>query len=127
MNSRRILTVATIIEASTGLALMAAPAWVARLLLDEVLSGAGLVVGRLSGIGLFSLALACWPSPTPTVSALRAMCIYNTLAAVYLVLLLVTGAFTGNLLIGITVLHAVLAALLARAWSRSHTEATARN
>lgn len=108
-------------EAVTGLALLAAPAFVVRLLFDAELSGPVLVVGRLAGIALFSLALACWPSSAPTVPALRAMCIYNALAAAFLAYLLLAGPFSGALLIGVTVVHVVLAALLALAWNKFRT------
>ncbi len=119
--------VATGTEAATGLALMAAPALVVRLLFGEDLSGAGLVVGRLAGMGLFSLALACWPSPSPTLPALRAMFIYNALVAAFLAYLLLAGTSYGALLIGVTVVHVVFATWLALAWSKFRTIATIQN
>ena len=43
-----------VIEAATGLALIAAPEFVVRLLLGAELAGAGVPLGRLTGVALLS-------------------------------------------------------------------------
>ena len=103
------------IEAATGLALIAAPGFVARLLLGTGLSGSGVAVARVAGFGLLSLALACWPDTGDvTSSVIRALLAYNLLAALYLGYLRASGEFVSFLLWPACVLHALLALLLAR-------------
>ncbi len=115
----RLMALAAILEAVTGVTLMIAPAVVARLLLGSDVSGAGLVMGRVAGIALLSLGVACWPvrndvsSFNPTIVA---MLTYNLLVACYLI-----SVGTGRQPVGIllwpgVVLHGLLTLLLSRAW-----------
>lgn len=112
---RKVLTLAAVVEAVTGLALMIDPAIVAKLLLGAELSGVGPVLGRCFGIALLALALACWPgrqrgdggSP-----AVRGMSTYNALIALYLAWLGIVGHRGGLLLWPAVALHAVVALLL---------------
>lgn len=55
-------SVAAAIEAATGLALIIYPQAVASLLLGADLVAAGIAVGRVAGIALLSVGLACWLS-----------------------------------------------------------------
>ncbi len=107
------IRVSALLEAATGLALIANPGLVARLLLGADLSGSGVAVGRLCGIGLLSLGLASWPGgkvlATPATVGLF---VYNLLAAAYIGYLGGSGAFRGYLLWPACVLHGVLALLL---------------
>ncbi len=104
-----------VIEAATGIALIAVPELVARVLLGSGLSDSGVAVGRLTGCALLSLALACWPTAdTTTPSAVRALFAYNLLAALYLGYLRVSGEFVAFLLWPACALHAGLALLFAR-------------
>ena len=48
------------IEGATGLALIAAPAFVARILLGADLPDVGAVTARVAGITLVALVLGCW-------------------------------------------------------------------
>jgi hypothetical protein len=83
----RLLALAAAIEAVTGLALMIDPSLVARLLLGNSVSGAGVAVGRVAGIALIALGLACWPSSSVAggaAAACRAMFAYNLLVSTYL-------------------------------------------
>ena len=71
----KLVTFAATLEAATGLALIVVPAVVARWLLGEELSGAcALAVGRVAGIGLFSLGLACSSGKGTTRPACYARC-----------------------------------------------------
>jgi len=115
MNTRTLVRLSAGIEAATGLALIAVPDLVARLLLGADLSGSGIAVGRVAGFALLSLGLACWPAAdNSTPSAVRALFAYNLFAAVYLGYLRVSGEFVAFLLWPACVLHAALALLFAR-------------
>ena len=115
MATRKLVMVSAAIEAVTGLFLITDPGLVARVLLDADLSASGIAVGRLCGLGLLSLGLACWPSgeslPAP---GTRALFIYNLLAAFYLGYLRVGGGFVGPLLWPACAVHGLLALLFVR-------------
>ena len=131
--TRKLLALAAAIEAATGITLIVSPPFVAWLLLRTDVAGAGVHLGRVGGFGLLALAIACWPSAENAgsrthVQALRAMLIYNSLAAAYLAYLRVGSGFSGILLWPAIVLHAVLALLFARAvWKESSQASPRRN
>jgi hypothetical protein len=56
----RLLKITAIIEAATGLGLIAVPALVVRLLLGAEISGASVSLGRVAGAALLALGVACW-------------------------------------------------------------------
>ena len=112
----RLLKVTVLIEAATGLALMVDPPIVTRLLLGTGVSGVAIALGRVGGLGLFSLGLACWPGNDPARSAFRAMLTYNLLATLYLLYVGICGEWVGLLLWPAVVVHGALAFLLARLW-----------
>ena len=115
----KLLSLAAIAEAATGLALLVVPSLVGRLLLGAELSGVSIPVARVTGIALVALAVACWPGCT----ALCGMLTYNTLAALYFLYLAIRGQWAGPLLWPAVAVHAVLAILLARAWHKAHKHA----
>ncbi len=122
--STMLLTLAAMIESATGLALIAVPAVVVRLLLGGEISGASIPLGRVAGFGLLSLGMACWLGPDPachTAPALRAMLTYNTLATLYLLWLGIGGDWVGPLLWPAVAVHGILSFLLARQWRLDHT------
>jgi hypothetical protein len=111
----RILGLAVVVEAVTGLALLVDPALVVRLLLDVEGSGLAALFERLFGISLLALALACWPSPAPHangVPASRAMLAYNLLIALYLAYVGAVEHLAGWLLWPAVVFHLAVTALL---------------
>ena len=55
----RFLTLTATIEAATGLALIAVPAIVVRLLLGAEISRASIPLGRVTGAALLALGVAC--------------------------------------------------------------------
>ena len=115
MNTRRLMTLSAAIEAATGLSLIAFPGVVGRLLLGSGLADNGVAVARLTGIALLCLGLACWPSRDDTTRpTVRALFIYNLLAALYLGYLRIGGGFVGYLLLPAFVVHVLLAVLLLR-------------
>ena len=119
MTMSTLLFVAASVEAATGLALVIHPSIVAQFLLGEGLTGVGIVVGRVGGLGLLTLGMACWPRRTETAGKTpprRAMLSYNLLVSMYLVVLGIGGQTVGVLLWPAFAFHAVVALLLARAW-----------
>ena len=107
------LAFAAVAEAVTGAALMIVPSLVAHLLLGAELTGVAVAVGRVAGIALIALGIACWPGAD---RALFGMLTYSTLATLYLGYLAIGGEWVGILLWPAVGLHAVLTILLARAW-----------
>ena len=122
-----LLSITALLEAATGLALIAMPALVAKLLLGGEITGVAIPVGRMAGFGLLSLGIACWPgrdaARTRHVAALRAMLFYNTLTALLMIWLGIGGEFSGPLLWPAAVLHAVFAAWCVIVLTPSHRRA----
>jgi hypothetical protein len=110
---KKALIFAAIGEATTGLALLLVPSLVGRLLLGVEFTGAGIVSGRVAGIALIALSVACWPGP-----AVAGMLVYSAAVALYLAYVGVAGGLTGILLWPAAVLHLVLTVLLAPALAR---------
>jgi hypothetical protein len=111
---KKVLILAAVGEATTGLALLSVPSLIERLLFSEELTGAGIVFGRIAGISLIALGVACWPGPP-----LIGMLMYSAVVALYLAYVGLAGGLTGILLWPAVGLHPVLTALLARAWRRA--------
>ena len=114
---KQLLGLTAIIEAATGLALIIAPSLVGRLLFGEELAGIVIPVARVLGIALLALGVCCWPGST----ALCGMLTYSALVTLYLLYLGIRGEWVGPLLWPVVVIHALLTALLARAWFQSRT------
>jgi hypothetical protein len=109
----KILPFAATAEAATGLALMAVPSLVGRLLLGTALTGVAIPIARVTGIALLALGIACWPACKP----LCGMLTYSMLATLYLAWLAVSGLWVGPLLWTAVAVHAILTFLLIRAWA----------
>ena len=101
---KRVLILAAVGEAATGLALLIVPSLVGRLLLGE----------ELTGIALIALGVACWPGP-PLVGMLT----YSVAVTLYLAYVGFAGALTGILLWPAVILHLILTALLTRVSTRN--------
>ncbi|WP_077960720.1 hypothetical protein [Ensifer adhaerens] len=113
----RVLDLAAFAEVATGLALVAVPSFVGRLLLGELLTGPAIPTARVAGIALIALGVACW-----TNSSLFGMLIYSAAVTLYLAWLGLTDGSTGVLLWPAVAVHAVLTALLWR--GRNKPDAT---
>jgi hypothetical protein len=80
-----------VLEAATGLALIASPPILAMLLLGASLdTPAGIAFGRVAGAGMLSLGAACWFARNDTdsrsaIGLMGAMLLYNIAAAAVLV------------------------------------------
>jgi hypothetical protein len=108
---KRVLILAAVAEVATGAALVIVPSLVGQLLLGEQLAGVAVTVARVAGIALIALGIACWPGP-PRVG----MLVYGAAVTVFLAYVGLTGG-GGVLLWPAVVLHAILTALLARAFA----------
>jgi hypothetical protein len=111
----RLLSLAAVAEALTGVALMAAPSIVGRLLLGTEFSGVTVAVARVAGIALVALGVACF-SGGAAGRGLTGMLTYSVLVTLYLVYLGLGGEWVGSLLWPAAALHAVLTAFLVIAW-----------
>jgi hypothetical protein len=121
-----VLAFSAIAELATGLALLAMPDIVVRLLLVPVTSATIAPVARVAGIALIALGLACWPnSQRVGDAAFRALLTYNMLVAAYLTYLGAAQQLGGALLWPAVGLHAVVAGLLLHFRKRSPTQTSA--
>jgi hypothetical protein len=109
---KKVLTVAAVLEAATGLALLIVPSLIGRLLFGEEFTGIVIVVARVLGIALIALGVGCLPGST----ALCGMLTYSGLATIYLLYLAIRGEWVGLLLWPVVALHGILTVLLAWAW-----------
>lgn len=106
---KKLLALAAMVEAITGLTLLVAPSLVRRLIFGAEGTGVAISVACVFGIALIALGVACWPSP-----ALFGTLIYGALVTAYLLYLACGGEWIGFLLWpAVVVLHAVLTLLLA--------------
>jgi hypothetical protein len=104
---KKVLVVAAISEAATGMALLVVPSIVGQLLFGTELTGIGMLVARVTGIALIALGIACWPGPP-----LVGMLIYSAVVTLYLAYVGFAGGLTGILLWPVVVLHVILTVLL---------------
>ena len=129
---KRFLTLTAVIEAATGLALIAVPAIVVRLLLGAEISGASIPLGRVAGAALLALGVACWLARGDTQSRtarglIVAMLIYNIAATAVLAFAGISLGLHGVALWPAVVLHAVMAIWCIVCLRRSpHNETTYR-
>jgi hypothetical protein len=115
---KKVLFLAAVSEAATGLALLIVPSLVGRLLLGAELTGVAIPVARVTGIALVALGVAC-VSAGEAVQGLTGMLTYSLLATVYLVYLGLGGEWVGRLLWPAAAIHAALTFLLAIAWIKN--------
>jgi len=114
---RKVLALAAVGEAGTGLALLIVPSLVGLLLLGEELTGVAIPVARVTGIALIALGVACWPG-TPLVGMLT----YSAAVTLYLAYVGFAGGLTGILLWPAVVVHGILTFVLGRAWLKDQHE-----
>ena len=115
---RKLLNFTAVAEGGFGSLLLAAPAIVVRLLFATEVSGIAITVGRLTGISLIALGVACWPSGDSR-GALYGMLTWSVLAMVYLIVTGLSGS-AGVLLWPAVVVHGAIAALLV--WTKAVAE-----
>jgi hypothetical protein len=123
----RVLALASLAEAGTGVVLLVAPGTAAALLLGTGLPGVATLIARCFGIAALSLGVACWPGRSGAANGsqpVRGMAIYNLLIAALLAYAGAVEHLAGPLLWPAVALHAVVGPLLARGWSTQQGAAT---
>jgi drug/metabolite transporter (DMT)-like permease len=93
----KLLMLAALAEAGTGVILLAYPPIVVRLLFDAEIAGTGVIMSRLAGIALIGLGAACWPGNS-AFHPLYGVLTYSTMAMLYLIVIGVRGGGVGLLL-----------------------------
>ena len=106
---KKLLPVAAVGEALTGLALLVSPPIAVRLFFGAEPTGVDIAVARVAGIALIALGVSCWPGPP-----LIGMLTYSAVVTLYLAYVGFAGGLTGILLWPAVVLHVILTALLTR-------------
>ncbi len=113
---KRLLTITAVIEAATGLGLIAVPSVVVRLLLGSPLdTSAAMMLGRVAGAALLGLGVACWLARDDTQSRAErglvvAMLMYNIVATAVLAFAGIGLGLHGVALWPAVVLHAAMGA-----------------
>lgn len=112
---KRLLTLSALLEVPTGLALIAVPDLVVRLLLGGGISGAGIPLGRVAGVALLAIGVACWLASHDARSCAArglasGMVLYNLGVATVLVISAVHSDLAGVVLWPAVILHMVMAA-----------------
>ena len=110
----RLLKLTALIEAATGFGLIVIPSVVVRLLLGAEISGASIPLGRVAGVALLALGVACWLAQHDAQSCaarglVSAMVLYNLGAVVILGAAGLQSQSVGIALWPAVVLHAVMA------------------
>jgi hypothetical protein len=111
---KTVLRLASLGEGGFGVLLFAAPQLVSRLLFAVDVSGVGVTLGRLTGVSIFALAIACWPTGDSR-SAYYGMLTWSVVAMLYLIVVRFDGT-SGILLWPAVVAHSAIALLLL--WTR---------
>jgi len=109
---KKLLSVTAIFEAITGITLVTAPAFFILLLLGTSLTEpVGILVCRITGIALLSLAIICWSyrSELSAAGIIKTMLFYNIAASALLVYAGMIG-FTGIGIWPVVLVHFVMAA-----------------
>lgn len=110
---QRVLAISCGFEAATGLGLLVAPGVVASLVLGAEIVGPATIIGKIAGLALISLAIACWPRVNAKgEGAYLAMLIYNALVALLLAEAGASGKAAGMMLWPVVLTHLVFAALI---------------
>lgn len=115
MRAKWVVAAAVGIEVLTACLLIVAPAVFARLLLGAELSDAGATLGRLAGISLLALVLACWPRATSHRQAAQpvlALLVFSVLCALFLAYIGFGAERAGVLVWPAAATHAAMAGLL---------------
>jgi hypothetical protein len=111
---KSLLKLTALIEAATGLGLVVVPAVVVRILLGGELQGAGIPLGRVAGMALVALGIACWLASFDTQSCaargiVSAMLLYNLGVAFILCAVGLQSQPIGIALWPAVILHLVMA------------------
>ena len=115
MTQRYLILAAAWLEIVTGVVLVAMLEVACPLLLAATPEGVGVPLGRLAGIGLLALGIACLPSEDgPRRNTVLGLLVYNGGVFILTLWLGLATPFHGLLLWPAVGLHAILTALLAQ-------------
>jgi hypothetical protein len=115
-NPKSLLSVTGALEAATGLVLLVAPSMPVELLLGAAPgTPAGVTIGRVAGVALLALGVACWLARADAASRaakglVAAMLLYNVAVAAILVLAWTSLGLSGIALWPVILAHSGLAA-----------------
>ncbi len=109
----KLLIFLALAEGATGLILLAYPSIIVWLLFGRDIASSSLIMGRLAGLCLVALAVACWPRGESQ-RGFYGMLAYSVLAALFLILVGASGT-SGILLWPMVGVHVLLVILLVRA------------
>jgi len=115
MSTRSLLLVTALFEGGTALALLVAPSLIVELLLGEGLaSPQSLVLGRITGVALVSVSVACWLATrgdrsNAQTGLVASLLIYNIGVPVLLIHAALVSRMHGIALWPATVSHLLLA------------------
>lgn len=102
---------AALLEGIAGFAVLAKPVVAVHLVFGPDAADGG--IAQCFGIALVAFAIACWPiRHQPTTPAVRGLCVYNGMIAVYLTGIRTIVGDGGPLLWPAVMLHALVALLL---------------
>lgn len=101
------------IELITGITLLLLPSVVVPLLFNAASSAAAEALMQLYGLALIGLGVACWQSPC-ALPAKRGLLVYNSSAAVFLIILGSQELSGGAAVWAGALIHLVLGALIIR-------------
>jgi hypothetical protein len=109
---KTLLSLTAILEGTTGLALLFAPALVVSILLgSSLVEPSGILVGRLTGLALISLTIMCWlyrGEENHAGGVVKVVLFYNVATATLLVYAGTSG-FPGVAIWSVSLLHAGMA------------------
>ena len=97
---RMLLAIAAVIETLAGLGLILMPDATMQLLFGGRPDGVGMMMGRVAGVALLALGVACWGARGDSggearAVTVRAITLYNAGAGALLVLFAITGQAAG--------------------------------
>lgn len=127
MKPRSLLVIAALLECPAGLALIVMPAYAISLLLGIEPQDDGIVIGRIAGVALLALGVACWwarldAGGAALTGTLSAITLYNAGAGLILTWLVATGKTGGLILLLAAVVHLGLGLAFAYSiWQSSST------
>jgi hypothetical protein len=112
--SKLLLLTMAFVEAGAGIALLIAPSWFVELLLGEGLSSPqSLILGRITGTALITIAVACWRTghavPSGRAALVGSMLIYNLAVPLLLIRAAIADDMLGIAIWPACALHVVLA------------------
>ena len=117
-----VVGAAAALEVGTAAVLIVDPSLFSWLLFGASMTPPGQALGRISGVALLALAIACWPRSAKSealLAAILALLLFSALTAACLLDLGIRGSLIGMLLWPAAVTHFVFAILLALIWAQS--------